>query len=748
MSASTPLLPSHSRRSFLKLSGLATSGLMLGVYFRSATDAFGAEVVRASETAGKGDFTPNAFVRLASDGTVTIFATRPEVGQGIRTSLPMILAEELEVDWKSVKVVPADLDPKYGQQGAGGSSSTPNSYDPMRRAGATARTMLITAAAKTWSVPDAECFADKGTVVHRPTDRKLTYAELVDKAAALPVPDAKSVPLKDPKSFKIIGTRIGGVDNSIIVTGKPLYGLDTKRPGMLYAVFHKCPVFGGKVVSANLDKIKSLPGVKHAFVIEGTNNLRGLVPGVAIVADSTWAAFSARKQLEVKWDEGKYANDSWAGFVAKAKELSSKAGATPLRKDGDVEAAFGKAKKVVEAAYTYPFISHANLEPQNCTAEVKGDKVEIWAPSQSPSGGQDLVSRALNIPKENITIHIIRAGGGFGRRLSNDYVVEAAAIAKQAGVPIKLTWTREDDLHHDHFRPGGFHFLKGAVDDQGKVAAWKNHFISFGNVGGSAGNLAAGSGGSLSPDEFPARFLGNYQAEQTILECGIPMGPWRAPGSCVFAWVIHSFIDELAHAAGRDPFEFRLELLGDRETVPGERGAYAAGRMRNVLKLAAEKAGWGKKKFAKGQGQGIAFHFSHRGYFAQVAEVTVDKDGTLHVDRVVTAADVGSQIVNPSGGENQVEGSVIDGLSAAWYQDLDLDKGRIVQNNFNDYPLLRINDAPKKVETHWLLTDNPPTGLGEPALPPVAPAVCNAIFAATGKRIREMPWIKTDLSWS
>jgi isoquinoline 1-oxidoreductase beta subunit len=558
---------------------------------------------------------------------------------------------------------------------------------------------------------------------------------------------------KDPKDYTLHGTRVPQFDSKTIVTGGPLFGIDVKLPGMLYAVYEKCPAFGGKVLSANLDQIKALPGVKDAFVIEGNGKVKELVPGVAIVAESTWAAFSARKQLKVTWDEGKVATQSWETFVAEAKAKAAQPGGKTLRKDGDPDAALASAAKVVSAEYVYPFISHANLEPQNTTAHWKDGVMEVWSPTQIPSIGVGLVTKVLGIPADKIKLHINRAGGGFGRRIGADYLIEAAAIAQKVNAPVKLTWSREDDLRHDQYRPGGLHFLKGGVDAQGKVVAWKNHFFTFGEGG------QPGSGGSLSGDEFPGRWIANYQAEQTMFETGWPMGPWRAPGSCVFAWVIHSFIDELAHAGGRDPLELRLELLGDKDDMPAggagggaakgkQGGGYNVARMRNVLKFAAEKAGWGKKKFPKGSGAGIAFHFSHRGYFAQVAEVTVSKDGQLKVDRFVTGVDIGAQVVNLSGAENQVEGSVVDALGVLMMQELNIERGRTVPSNFNDYPMIRITDAPAKIETHFLKTNHPTTGLGEPALPPVAPAICNAIFAATGKRVRQMPLSRTDLRWS
>ncbi|MCG2586906.1 molybdopterin cofactor-binding domain-containing protein [Massilia sp. TS11] len=740
-------LPHASRREFLRRSAALGGGLVLGAWFEGGA----AEPQIAKPEAV---FSPSAFIRIGSDGSITLISKQPEIGQGIKTSLPMVIAEELDVNWKDVRVIQGDLNPIYGSQAAGGSTSTPTNYVEFHRLGATARAMLVQAAAATWKVPASECATGDSKVRHLPSKRVLRYADLAAKAATLPVPEAKSVVQKDPKEFKLLGTRVGGVDNRDLVRGKPMFGIDVKLPDMLYASYVKCPVFGGKPVSANLDDLKRLPGVVDAFLIEGTDNLNGLMPGVAIVATSTWGAFSARRQLQVKWDEGKGASDDWTRFTDEAKRLAKQAGAQTLRKDGDPEGALARASKTVEAAYTYPFISHASFEPQNCTAWAKADgTLELWAPTQNPGAGQNLVASTFNIPKEKITLHITRSGGGFGRRLSSDFIVEAAAIALRCKAPVKLTWTREDDLQHDHFRAGGFHFLRGGVDAQGKLIAWHNHFITFANRVNRDGKsvLQNGSGGSLSGDEFPGRWVDNCLLEQTAIECMIPMGPWRAPGSNVFAWVFHSFIDELAHAAQRDPVEFRMEILGNKDLMPGtgERGVpYHVGRMKGVLREVAEKSGWGKKKFAKGQGAGVAFHFSHRGYVAQVAEVTVSKSGQLQVDRVVVVADIGAQIVNLSGAENQAQGSVIDGLSTLLYPELDIRGGRVVQSNFDNYPLLRINQTPPKIECHFLKTDFPVTGLGEPAFPPVAPAICNAIFAATGKRVRQLPLLKNDLRWS
>lgn len=743
---------SPDRRDFLRQSMRLGGGLVLGFYLETGGCVSG-QVDRPGATLAGAHFKPNAFISIAPDGVVTIISKQPEIGQGIKTSLPMVIAEELEVNWQDVVVVQGDLNPAYGNQSAGGSTSTPNNYNEFHRLGATARTMLVEAAAQTWLVPAHTCFAANSAVHHKPTGRRLGYGALTNKAAALSVPDAKAVVLKDPKDYKLLGTRVGGVDNAAVVTGKPLFGIDIKLPGMLYAVYEKCPAFGGKARSANLDEVKAQPGVRDAFIIEGTSDLRGLMPGVAIVAESTWAAFSARKLLKVTWDEGKVASESWDGYVAQAQGLSGKPGAQVLRQDGDLSAALAGAARKVEAAYSYPFISHASIEPQNATAWVRNGEIEIWAPTQNPGAGQNLVASTLGIPKDKIILHITRSGGGFGRRLSADYIVEAAAIAQRVSAPVKLTWSREDDLRHDHFRAGGFHFLRAGLDAHGKLVAWHNHFVTFGNPVVREGKrvLQPGSGASLSGDEFPGRWVPNYLLEQTPIESGVPMGPWRAPGSNVFAWVFHSFIDELAHAAGRDPLAFRLDILGDKAIVPGtgdNSQPYNVGRMKAVLQLVADKAGWGKRKFPKGQGQGIAFHFSHRGYIAQVAEVTVSRDGVLKVDRFVVATDIGAQIVNLSGAENQVQGSVIDGVSALLGQEIHIERGRAVQGNFHEYPLIRMPDAPAKVEVHFLQTDYPVTGLGEPAFPPVAPAVCNAIFAATGKRVRQLPLVRTDLRWT
>ena len=642
-----------NRRSFLSVAALGGGGMLVALYLKSPADAQGRQ-----GGAPPAPLSPNAFIRIMPDGTVHIMAKNPEIGQGMKTTLPMLIADELDVPWSVVRIEQADIDSsKYGGgQSAGGSTATPQNWLPMRRVGAAARQMLVTAAAATWSVPEDQCTTSAGRVLHAASNRSLGYGELATKAAAVTPPDLNTVKLKEPKDYKIIGKAIPGVDNPAIVTGKPLFGIDLQLPGMLSAVFQKCPVYGGKVVSANLDDIKKLPGVKHAFVVEGTTNpqgapnLTGLLGGVAIVADTWWQAQSARKQLKVTWDEGATATQSSVAFAQRAAELSAQAPAQWLRNDGNVDTAIAGAAKTAEGAYFYPFLSHAPLEPQNCTAQFANGKLEMWATSQQPQAGLNMVIQTLGLQASDITMHLVRMGGGFGRRLSNDYIVESAWIAKVVnGAPVKLVWTREDDMAHDFYRPAGFHYLKGGVDAAGHLVAWRNHFVSF-----TLNGTTTAASADLGATEFPAGLIPNYGLGQSLIPFGIPTGAMRAPRSNGVAFVMQSFIDELANAAGKDPLQFRLDLLanepaaaapppgaptgpaGGAPPAAGRGGApagFSSARMRGVLELVRDKSGWGKGALPKGTARGVACHFSHAGYFAEVAEVTVSANNAIKVNK-------------------------------------------------------------------------------------------------------------------
>jgi len=734
-----------NRRSFLQMSAMTGGGMALGFYELSWSSAQGLGKLP--------DLTPVSFIRIGSDGIVTIKAKSPEIGQGVKTMLPMMIAEELDVEWSTVRVEQADLDERlYGGQSAGGSTSTPNNWEPLRRVGAAGRHMLVTAAAGKWGVPAAECSTQAGRVLHVASGRTAAYGELAATAATLTPPTLDQVKLKDPKDYRIIGKSQPGVDTRAIVTGKPLFGIDVTLPGMLQAAIEKCPVYGGKVKSANIDQVKKLPGVRNVLVIDGTLALGpvtapepGMEPGIAIVADTWWHAQQARKSLKVDWDLGPGAVQSSEGFAKRAEELLKATPADKVRSYGDVDVALKSAAKVVEAVYAYPFLAHGTLEPQGTTASYKDGKLEMWTTSQAPGGGRALVSKALNIPEADIIVHLCRVGGGFGRRLMNDYMVEAAWLAKQVGAPVKLLWSREDDIAHDAYRPAGTHGLKAGLDAQGKLVAWQQHLITYGD----GKRLAPGAG--IGADEFPSGLAPNYALYTSAMPLMLRTGYLRAPGGNAYAFVGQSFIDELAAAAGRDPLEFQLEILSATPMPVQENRAKGPRdlnpeRLKGVLELVAEKAGWANRKHTPGRGLGIAGYFCHQGYFAEVADVSVDKDNKVTMNKVWAVGDVGSQIVNPQAAESMAYGGVIEGLTQM-AQEITLDAGRILQTNFHQHPLLRMRQAPP-IEVFWRKTDYSPTGLGEPTLPPILPAVGNAIFAATGKRIRTLPLQRSGFSWA
>lgn len=702
--------------------------------------AGGGGLVLGFSLAGKGEAAQagpsrlNAYVSVRPDGWVEVVSKNPEVGQGVKTSMPMLVAEELDADWSRVRTVQADSDPTlFGRQFAGGSLSIPLHWDELRRVGATARALLVAAAAKSWGVDPASCATEPGRVVHRASGRSADYGALANAAAALPAPDPRALKLKDPKDYRIIGKPMAQVDTPSIVTGKPLFGIDVVLPGMLFATYEKAPIFGAEVDSADLDAARAVKGVRKAFLVAGAGAPDALSPGVAVVADSWWRARKGREKLNIRWKPTAEPGLSSADLEARMAGTARWSVDRIERHDGDVDAALKGAAKTIEATYHYPYLAHAPLEPQNCTAHFKDGRMEIWAPTQNPESGRQLVAKTLGLKPEDITVHIVRGGGGFGRRLSNDYMVEAAWIAREAGAPVKLIWTREDDMRHDFYRPAGWHMFAGGLDASGNIVAWHDHFLTPGQ-----GVQPARSAG-MAATEFPARFTPNFRYGLSILPSPAPTGPLRAPGSNGIAFAVQGFLDELAHAAGADPLAFRLKLLGDRGLVgtPGRDG-YDAARMRGVLQKVAEVSGWGRTRMSPRQGQGVAFHFSHMGYFAEVVQVRVAEDGQVKVEKVWVAGDVGRQIVNPSGAINQVQGAVLDGLSGALGQAITLEGGAVVQGNFDSYRLMRMPEAPP-VEVHFVLSDFPPTGLGEPALPPAPPALCNAIFAATGKRVRRLP---------
>jgi len=735
------------RRSFLQLSALAGGGLALSFY--------SSPLGRGQRPDAPPDLTPHAFIKIAPDGIVTIMARASETGQGMRNMLPMLIAEELDVEWKDVHVEQAELDQKkYGIQFSGGSANTPMGWEPMRRVGAAGRLLLMTAAAQTWGVPVAECTTAPGRVLHAASGRSAGYGELAAKAAALPPPPLSSVKLKDPKDYRIIGHSQKGVDTNAITTGKPLFGIDIKLPGMLYASIEKSPVFAAKVKTANVDEVKALPGVRHVLVIEGSITPAaytpwepGMEPGIAIVADTWWQAQTARKQLKIDWDLGPAAAQSSELFEKRAADLLAAPPGTIVRRYGDVDGALKSSAKVVEATYQYPFIAHVTMEPQGCTAHWQDGKLEMWTTSTLPGDGQALIAKTFGIAESEITTHMVRGGGSFGRRLQNDYAVEAVWISKQIKAPVKLLWSREDDVSHDPFRPGGTMGLKAGLDAQGKLTAWRHHFITFGDAKHDT------SGGGIGADSYPSGFPPAYALMTSAQALMQRTGALRAPGDNAYCWVSQSFLDEVAHAAGRDLLNNKQapwksndkDAVGDHE--PTGQSVLIPERFKGVLELVAEKSGWAKRPKEPGRGMGIAAWFCHLGYFAEVADVSVDANNKVTVHHVWAAGDVGSQIINPQAAESMGMGGVIDGM-AEMAQEITWAEGRgVEQTNFHNHPLLRIRQAPP-IDVYWRKTDYAPTGLGEPTLPPILPAITNAIFAATGKRIRTLPLKRSGFSWA
>ncbi|MGB0036994.1 MAG: xanthine dehydrogenase family protein molybdopterin-binding subunit [Candidatus Acidiferrales bacterium] len=738
--------PRFTRRDFLKAGTVGGASLLVGFYF--------VELAREPKAAGK-EFAPNAFVEIDPTGAVRLWVARSEMGQGVRTSMTMLLAEELDADWSRLELVQADFDAKYGDMITGGSASVRSSWNPLRKAGAAARDMLVTAAHQTWNVPKSECTTENGAVIHAKTKRQLSYGELAVKAAALPIP--KDVPLKDPKDYRIVGTNKNRVDGPRIVVGETHYGIDTKIPGMQYAVVARPPVFGGRMKKfdpagalavAGVRKVVEVPPVEMPPLFgeerkENSGHQHFLWGGVAVIADSTWQAISGRKALTVEWEPGPGAQESTEKQRASCAEMVKGVG-KEQSKIGDPEAALSRAAKIVEAEYELPFLSHTPMEPPNCTAHVHDGICEIWAPTQNAPGMATALASALGIPLSAIKIHVTLLGGGFGRRLNIDYGVEAALVSRAAGgVPVKVQWTREDDVRHDFYRPMSHHRLRAGLDAQNQIAAWLHHIAAPTTDGFYVGGDIPDTGGTeIAGQGLPNGTVPNYLLEASFLHTTMPRGYWRGVDQVWNQFAVQSFIDEVAAASGKDPLELRRELIATKQAPAASEDQKPVDvvRLRRVLDLAAEKSGWGKP-LPKGRGRGIAGHSAWDTYIAQVAEVTVAKDGSIHVDRVVCAIDCG-QVINPDMVTAQMEGGIVFGLTAALFGEVTVENGQTQQSNFNDYPMVRITDMPR-IEVHIVPSHETPGGVGEPPVPSIAPAVANAIFAATGKRLRRLPF-QTD----
>jgi len=699
-----------TRRAFLETAGAAGAGLVISFYLPSGLRF-------RSPTAGP--FAPNAWLRIGEDESVLVIVDRSEMGQGVTTALPMLLAEELEADWSRIRIefAPADkayTNPMFGMQGTGGSTSVRAAYTPLRKAGAAARELLVAAAAQTWGVEKAECRAERGAVVHARSKRRLTYGKLVTKAATLGAPP--DVPLKDPKDWKILGTRVRRLDTPPKVDGSAQFGIDVKVPGMLVAVVARSPVFGGKAKSFDAAKAKAVPGVRQVVQISS---------GVAVVADGYWPAKKGRDALAVTWDEGPTASVSSATIAQLFGQRAEQAGAV-ARHAGDPDGTLGSAPAKVDAVYDLPFLAHATMEPMNCTAHVRADGVDIWAPTQFQTGAQGFGAKIGGVTPDKVKVHTTYLGGGFGRRFELDFIQEALETSKAVGAPVKVIWSREDDIRNAQYRPANHHRMRAGLDANGQPVAWTHRIVApsimarvFPDTVKNGLDEEAVEGGVGMPYAIP-----NVHVDYLLTDTGIPVGFWRSVNNSYNAFAVESFIDELAHAAKKDPYEYRRDLLGK---APRHLGA---------LNLAASKAGWGTAPPA-GRARGIAVYKSFESYVAEVAEVSVASDGAVKVHRVVCAVDCGP-VVNPSIVEAQMESAIVYGLTAALYGEIAIEGGRVKQSNFHDYQMLRLAEMPK-VEVYIVPSTDAQGGVGEPGTPPIAPAVANAIFAATGKRIRKLP---------
>jgi isoquinoline 1-oxidoreductase beta subunit len=734
-----------NRRDFLKTSAAGGAALVIGFYFSP-----GAFADKAEDQEEKPINPFDAWVRVTPDNRVTLILGKSEMGQGVYTSLPMILAEELCVDWKQVHVEQAPTNPKIYDLGTGGSGSVSGSWLPLRQAGAAAREMLIAAAAKKWEVGADTCKARNGYVVHGHPERFFSYGELVADASKLPIPNLQKVSLKNSNDFTIVGTDMHRLDAAAKSNGTAKFGIDSRVPGMLYAVIARCPVFEGKVASFDAAKAKAVPGVRDVFEIKTSGRGASTTGGVAVLADNSWAAIQGRNALEVKWDEGAAANESSEELRKQFLENAAKPGKI-LRNDGDASAALEAASQKIEAVYELPFAAHACMEPMNCTVHIQPDSAEAWVPTQGPQWAQAVIAEAAKLPPEKVIVHTTLMGGGFGRRYQADFVMEAAQVAKTSGKPVMVVWTREHDMQHDFYRPASYHKLSSALDPQGNVVAWK-HFQTSTSIAAKwspKGEEDSGQGefgtGATIPYTTP-----NIRIEYTLAHSSAPRAWWRSVEHSSSGFVMESFIDELAVSARQDPLAFRLRIIGTDRKIPqfGEPPDYPqmdTARLKGVLRLAAQKAGWDwNKPRPKGEGIGIAAFYSFHSYVAAVAEVSAKPGESLKIKRFVCAVDCG-RAINPNGVRAQVESAAIYALTATIKDAITVDRGRVVQSNFNDYEMIRMNEAPP-IEVHLVPSSERPTGIGEPTVPVIAPALCNAIFNATGKRLRRLPIRAEDLA--
>ncbi len=752
MSSSKITIENVSRRGFLQ--GVFSAGAFV-LCARIVPHPLWAASSTAPASIDATTFHPGVFVGIHNDGTVYIIAHRSEMGNGVRTSLPRILADELDADWSRVKVIQGDGDEAYGSQDTDGSHSVRDFFDVLREAGATARLMLVRAAAQQWGVPESQCVADP---VHTVTDtksaRKFSYGELAVLAAKQPVPKKEELKLKSPQEWRYIGKPAPGYDVTDVCSGKPLFGMDVRVDGMLYAAVAHPPVLGGKVKSVDDSATLKVIGVKKTIALDPFKPPHAFQPlgGVAVIADNTFAAFKGRKNLKIEWDNGANVSYNSADYKKELQQTARQPGKV-VHTTGDPDAEFAKGGKIVEAEYFAPHLAHASMEPPVAVADVQGDKATIWSPTQNPQGVQEEVAKALGLKKEDVTCHVTFLGGGFGRKSKPDYAVEAAVLSKKTGKPVKVIWSREDDIKFDYYHSVAAMYMKAALDDSGKPKAWLQRSVfppigstfKEGEVYGGAGEMSMGW--NVVPFDVP-----NFRSENGQAAAHVRIGWLRSVANIYHAFAVQSFANELAYAANRDPYDYLLTLIGSPRSIDSGQSAdmnqkypYDTARLRHVAEIAADNSGWGKKKFGKGSGMGIAVHRSFFTYVATVVEVEVDDQGAITIPHVYTALDAGI-VANPDMVRSQFEGAAVFGTSIARTGEITATNGAIDQSNFNDYPLARMNDAPRHVDVHIVESTAPPAGVGEPGVPPFVPALCNAVFAATGKRVRELPLARNGFS--